>query len=168
VTEFFRRHRALVLSVLIAGLALLVFVLVWFQPQKLVIESKVNEAAPTTGTSTTTAPDADEPVQGSFTTLEHETKGRAVVIDTGEARVLRFEDFETSNGPDLVVYLSASHPKDLRDQSVAKDFVDLGQLKGNIGAQNYEIPPGTDLDRYSSVVIWCRRFNVSFGAAKLA
>ncbi|MCO4835109.1 MAG: DM13 domain-containing protein, partial [Acidimicrobiaceae bacterium] len=47
-------------------------------------------------------------------------------------------------------------------------FIDLGDLKGNIGSQNYEIPVGIDLDRYSTVVIWCVRFGVAFGAAELS
>ncbi|HYN31091.1 MAG TPA: DM13 domain-containing protein, partial [Ilumatobacteraceae bacterium] len=47
------------------------------------------------------------------------------------------------------------------------DFVDLGDLKGNVGPQNYEIPPDVDLDRYSTVVVWCVRFGVAFGSADL-
>jgi hypothetical protein len=46
--------------------------------------------------------------------------------------------------------------------------VDLGGLKGNIGPQNYEIGSDVDLDRYSTVVIWCVRFGVAFGAAELS
>jgi hypothetical protein len=40
-------------------------------------------------------------------------------------------------------------------------------LSGNIGNQNYVIPADVDLDRYDSVVIWCRRFTTSFGVADL-
>ena len=47
------------------------------------------------------------------------------------------------------------------------DFVDLGDLKGNIGDQNYELPADLDLDRYDFVDIWCVRFGVSFGSASL-
>jgi hypothetical protein len=45
--------------------------------------------------------------------------------------------------------------------------VDLGDLRGNIGRQNYEIPDDVDLDAYDTVVIWCERFTTSFGAADL-
>jgi hypothetical protein len=84
-------------------------------------------------------------------------------------RFLRFEGFETSNGPDLVVYLSAKEPAGPDDwHGYDQDFVDLGALKGNVGSQNYEIPEGTDLDRYSTAVVWCRRFTVGFAAAPLA
>lgn len=46
--------------------------------------------------------------------------------------------------------------------------VSLGKLKGNKGDQNYAIPEGLNLSDYSSVTIWCDRFDVSFGAAELA
>ncbi|MXW90023.1 MAG: DM13 domain-containing protein, partial [Acidimicrobiaceae bacterium] len=76
------------------------------------------------------------------------------------------EDFRTDNGPDLNVYLSAA-PPDAAAGDFDDDFVDLGDLKGNVGSQNYEIPAGLDLDHYSTVAIWCVRFGVVFGAAEL-
>jgi len=48
------------------------------------------------------------------------------------------------------------------------DFIDLGDLKGNIGAQNYELPEGIDLGEYDTIVIWCVRFGVAFNAANLS
>ena len=47
------------------------------------------------------------------------------------------------------------------------DFVDLGELRGNIGDQNYEIPPDVDLSVYDTVVVWCVRFSTGFTAADL-
>jgi hypothetical protein len=40
-------------------------------------------------------------------------------------------------------------------------------LKGNEGDQNYDIPAGTDLDKFQTVSIYCERFNANFGAAPL-
>ena len=54
------------------------------------------------------------------------------------------------------------------DFGASGEFVDLGDLKGNIGEQNYEIPPDVDLERFDTVVIWCVRFGVAFAAADLA
>lgn len=105
---------------------------------------------------------------GSF-----ESRNRYTV--TGEAtyyelpdgsRTLRLEDFESTNGPDLYVYLAVADSGD-SDAAIDDDVVDLGVLTGNVGAQNYAIPPDVDLDRYDTVVIWCRRFAVGFGAADL-
>ncbi|MCY4424729.1 MAG: DM13 domain-containing protein [Acidimicrobiaceae bacterium] len=104
---------------------------------------------------------------GSFIDRSHPTEGSATVLGDGSGqRFLRFEDFRTDNGPDLNVYLSAA-PGDAPAGDFDDDFVDLGDLKGNVGAQNYEIPAGLDLDRYSTVAIWCVRFGVVFGTAEL-
>ena len=104
---------------------------------------------------------------GSFVSRSHPTEGSANVLGDGSGRrFLRLEDFRTDNGPDLNVYLSAA-PPDAPADAFDDDFVDLGDLKGNVGAQNYEIPVGLDLDRYSTVAVWCVRFSVVFGAAAL-
>ena len=105
---------------------------------------------------------------GSFVSRSHPTEGSVRVLGDGSGqRFLRLEDFRTDNGPDLNVYLSAASP-DAPAGAFDDDFVDLGDLKGNVGAQNYEIPVGLDLDHYSTVAIWCVRFGVIFGAADLA
>ena len=105
---------------------------------------------------------------GSFVSRSHPTEGSALVLGDGSGqRFLRLEDFRTDNGPDLNVYLSAA-PPDAPAGAFDDDFVDLGDLKGNVGSQNYEIPVGLDLGHYSTVAIWCVRFGVVFGAADLA
>jgi hypothetical protein len=105
--------------------------------------------------------------RGSFISLDHGTAGRARVIDVGDERVLRLEGLDTDNGPDLYAYLTTTSASGA-EQSFDDDVVNLGRLKGNRGDQNYELPPGVDLDRYATVVIWCDRFNSAFGAADLS
>ncbi len=97
---------------------------------------------------------------GAFVDGDHPTSGTGFTITDGSQTFLRFEDFETDNGPDLNVYLRSSD-----DQN---DYLDLGDLEGNIGDQNYELPVDIDLDRYDLVDIWCVRFGVSFGSALLS
>jgi hypothetical protein len=90
----------------------------------------------------------------------HNAEGQVKVLELNDSiNFLRLEDFKTTNGPDLYVYLST-------DKS-ASDFVNLGMLKGNVGNQNYEIPQGTDLSKYATVLIWCQAFSVLFGSAEL-
>jgi Electron transfer DM13 len=148
--------------------------IVWFQPQKLVIDERVDEALPTAPGAAPTRPAGQaasgEPATlaaGQFRSLGHSTSGRAAVLEVPDGRrFLRLEDLHTSNGPDLFVYLSttaADGPRDRFDD----DFVGLGRLKANQGNQNYEIATGVRLDRYRSAVIWCRRFTYAFGAAPL-
>ncbi len=104
---------------------------------------------------------------GSFGPRSHPAEGTAAVLTDGTQTFLRFDDdFATDNGPDLNVYLHTAGPDASVDDLVG-DFIDLGDLKGNIGAQNYVVPDGIDLDRYNTVSVWCVRFRVVFGTAEL-
>ena len=85
--------------------------------------------------------------------------------------MLRIEDLDTDNGPDLKVWLTDAPVIDGPDGWFVFDdgeYVDLGSLKGNKGSQNYAIPADVDLADLTSVAIWCDRFSVSFGAAELS
>jgi len=99
--------------------------------------------------------------------IDHGTSGTVVLLeDAAGTRFVRLENLDTSNGPDLFVYIS-TNPPDGPEGQFDDDYVDLGRLEGNVGISNYVIPAGTDLSRYASVVIWCDRFNSAFGAAPL-
>jgi len=100
--------------------------------------------------------------------VAHETKGMASIYQLPEGqKVLRFSGFETSNGPDVQVYLVAA-PDAKDNETVTKaGFIHVGALKGNIGDQNYDLPANVDLSKYRSVTIWCRRFGVNFATAPL-
>ena len=150
--------------------------LIWFQPQKLFYDNTVDEAlpsaeAPADPTEEGGSPAPTEPVelaQGTFISREHETTGTARILRLPDGQqILRLEGFETSNGPALFVYLS-QNPADGEDGLFDDDYLDLGALKGNIGDQNYVIPAEVDPLGYASVVVWCDRFSVSFGAADIA
>ena len=132
-------------------------------------EQAVGESAAANDPMPSDAPEIVRLVEGTFVDRSHPGEGTAVVLNDGTTqRFLRLEeDFGTDNGPDLNVYLSAA-PPDAAAGDFDDDFVDLGDLKGNIGSQNYEIPSDVDLDRYRTVVIWCVRFGVAFTAAALA
>ncbi|MGI9052577.1 MAG: DM13 domain-containing protein, partial [Ilumatobacteraceae bacterium] len=93
--------------------------------------------------------------------------GSLVLLEDADGRrFARIENLATDRGPDVYVYLS-TNTVDGPEEAFDDDYVDLGALQGNLGNQNYEIPAGTDLSRYRSVVIWCDRFDSAFGAAPL-
>ena len=96
----------------------------------------------------------------------HRGSGTATIYQLKDGtRLLRLEDFEVTNGPALrVILVPAANPGDPDDLS---GYVDLGSLKGNIGDQNYEIPPEVNLADFGSVVIYCLPFNVIFSVASL-
>lgn len=121
----------------------------------------VNESM-TEGAATTTLGNTSVLI-GKFVGVNdgiHNAEGLAKVIQLDDSStILRLENFEATNGPDLYVYLASDN--------TASDFVNLGRLKGNIGNQNYDIPEGTDFSRYDTVLIWCQAFSVLFGSAIL-
>lgn len=98
----------------------------------------------------------------------HKGSGRATLYELPDGKhVVRLEDFRTTNGPALVVYL-AKHEAPAKASDVSDNgFVKLGKLKGNVGNQNYPVPTGTDISEYHSVVIWCELFGVLFSPAAL-
>lgn len=103
--------------------------------------------------------------QGEFMDADsfHQGSGTATIFQQGENQILRFENFESTNGPDLHVLLV----ENVGGTSSAElgEYVDLGSLKGNIGNQNYEIPADVDLSKYSGVMIYCMPFHVVFSTA---
>jgi hypothetical protein len=189
------RRPAVLLPLGAAAVVVVALLLVLFQPWKLVLDDVVDEALPTAAASaaptasstpdpspSVPAPSATDsgataaagPVEiasGVFVSHEHATSGSVRVLTLGDgSQVLRIEGLDTSNGPDLRVWLTDQPVLDGRDGWFVFDdgaYLELGQLKGNKGSQNYAIPPGTDLAALTSVSIWCARFNVSFGAAAL-
>jgi len=107
---------------------------------------------------------------GKFHGKVHPTEGRATLYQGADGKLLlRLTGFKTSNGPDVhVILLSTKDASD--DANFLKsntERVELGKLKGNEGDQNYEVPAGTDLAKFTTVSIYCERFNANFGAALL-
>ena len=107
---------------------------------------------------------------GSFKDADafHRGSGTATIYRTPDgSEVLRLEDLDVTNGPALHVVLS-THPDPERSQQVKQEgYVDLGDLKGNRGNQNYPIPAGVDTSIHKSVVIYCYPFAVVFSVATL-
>jgi hypothetical protein len=90
---------------------------------------------------------------GSYT-----VSGVAKIYDDNGKKVLLLDDFSSSNGPDLRVYLSTT--------TGATSFVNLGKLKSTSGRQTYAIPDGTDINHFKFALIWCQQFSVLFGKSE--
>jgi len=91
----------------------------------------------------------------------HNAEGTTKVITHEDgSQVLQFgDDFKSTPGPDVYVYLATDDK--------ASEFISLGKIQHNDGAQEYVIPAGTDLNKYDKVLIWCQAFGVLFGTADL-
>jgi hypothetical protein len=152
---------------ILAAVGVPVLVAAWwlFRPEKLWVNVKVNEAAPFGASA-----DLQPLYTGLLAGRAHPTGGRASIYQTPDGkRDLRLTDFTTSNGPDVHVLLAQSTDEKLKQDFVKGEFssVELGPLKANQGDQNYDLPDSADLSRYDAVVIYCERFHVVFGLAKL-
>ena len=114
-----------------------------------------------------------EPValaSGSFRDADsfHQGSGSATIYRLPDgSHLLRFEDFEVTNGPDLRVLLAEPGDPMSRDELQAGGYTHLAKLKGNIGNQNYEIPADIDVADVGSVIIYCMPFKVIFSVAPL-
>lgn len=90
-----------------------------------------------------------------------------VTRDAGEV-TLSFADFSVTAGPDLFVYLVDTDDTSnagVKAAVEAGNFVNLAELKGNIGGQNYSVTD-VDIDEYNVVSVWCRQFGRNFGHAE--
>jgi hypothetical protein len=138
----------------VTAIAVIASVIVSYAAGPLFFDVEVNEEMPA---STLVIP------MGNFIGVGdgiHDVQGEVLIIEADDgSKFLRFENFRATNGPDLFVYLATDE--------TASDFVNLGMLKGNIGNQNYLIPPGIDLANQDTVLIWCKQFSVLFGSAEL-
>jgi Electron transfer DM13 len=167
-----------------------------FQPWLLFIDVRVEDEIPLASTAPTAPPSSESsagsssppsardtpmpstppagPVElsrGTFISHEHETTGTARIIRLPDgSRQLALEDLDTTNGPDVHVWLSAAPVIEGFDgwfTAGGDPYVDLGLIKGNQGDQVYDIPADVDLARFPTVDLWCVQFSVSFGAAAL-
>ncbi|WP_183095368.1 DM13 domain-containing protein [Nocardioides stalactiti] len=195
------RKKTIWLSIGSVCVVVLVVGLLLFQPWLLFIDDEVSEADEAgevvatatdgigqtsfpTEPGTTIEPETEATEEGQqrvelasaeFIDAEHGTSGRAIIyLRADGSRYLRLEDFETSNGPDVHVWITDQVSGGGCDGCFDSwmtyddgDYVRLGELKGNIGDQNYEIPADADLTDMKSVVIWCDQFNVAFGTAAI-
>jgi len=117
-------------------------------------------AAPVTGSLSIDTITAIKIATGSFTGAgSYTVSGRVTWFKNNTKQILYLNNFSASSGPDLKIYLS----KDI----AASSFINLGNLKGLTGNQEYDIPASANLSEYKFVLIWCQRFSVNFGTSNI-
>ncbi|MDT0169799.1 DM13 domain-containing protein [Pseudarthrobacter sp. BRE9] len=186
------RKRVVIPAVLLVAVIAVSVGLYLFQPWRIFTSSTVIEDVPAAATPAATpagvpatesaAPSAApsavasvpvprELAKGQLISHEHASSGTVKILELPDGRrILRLEGLDTSDGPDLHVWLTNAPVIEGFDGWYVFDdgaYLDLGALKANKGDQNYEIPAAAELGDYSSVSIWCARFAVSFAAAEL-
>ena len=87
--------------------------------------------------------------------------GTATLAGVDGRLILSFgDDFTSSNGPGLEVFLSTSNRVDATS-------LNLGRLEETRGMQTYEVPASVELNTFDWVIIHCVPFRVTFGFAEL-
>lgn len=98
--------------------------------------------------------------QGSLSgNMNYNVSGSVKLYEFQGKKYIYFENFSSSNGPDLKVYLATT--------TTASQFVSLGALKGVSGNQAYVISNPPDFSQYTKVLIWCQQFSVLFGSSTI-
>lgn len=133
----------------------------FFLPLVLLLACGPEDATPTAPANDTFDPTGQTLLrQGSFTSSgSYTVTGTAAIYQDGNGnRTLVLDNFSSSNGPDLRVYLATTVQ--------ATSFVNLGFLKSTSGRQTYAIPAGTNVAEMRFALVWCQRFSVRFGSAE--
>lgn len=105
--------------------------------------------------------DGKQEALGTFLPAVHTVSGSVKLItdkDDTKKKYLSFENFKTDEGPDLYVYLA-------EDKS-ARGAISVAKLT-QTGTFTLEIPAEAMLEKQKYVLVWCQRFSVLFGSAKL-
>lgn len=158
-------------AIVICILGILAYLFIWTPLQTTEMNDALpqSEPEPTSSETVTSEPEASMEEEPDVRIYErvaladtplHPASGYVRIFTEGDQTFLRYEDFETINGPDLFVYLATDED--------ATEFVNLGRLKATKGNVNYEIPAEVDLSVYSHALVWCRAFGVLFNSADLS
>lgn len=98
---------------------------------------------------------------GQFTgASDHVTTGGVSVVTAEDGTyIVLGEDFSLDGAPDPHVSLGKAGTYDPATES--------GLLKNLTGPGRYKLPAGVDASAYDEVYIWCVKFSVPLGVAKL-
>ncbi len=92
----------------------------------------------------------------------HTGSGEVLLVSDPDGNlVLRFQDYEVRNGPDLFVFLTPDTAGDVH----AEGAVSLGGIRATNGSVNYEVPADVDPTTFRAAVIYCQAFSVTFAVA---
>ena len=92
---------------------------------------------------------------------DHITTGKVSVVKTASGYQLSFaNDFSLDGAPDPVVALGNGETFSVSNK--------LGVLKHKTGAQTYKLPASFTPGEFSEVYVWCEKFSVPLGVAKLS
>jgi len=105
----------------------------------------------------------------SFFKKKYKIRGTWSLVERDGKQLVVFSNrFKTKNGPDLKIFLSPKSAEEVNGKNAIDGSLLLGVLQNNKGAQEYEIPEGTDLSQYSTVLVHCEAYAILWGGGSLA
>ncbi len=108
------------------------------------------------------AANAEPVATGTFVgASDHITTGTVEVVANadGSHTIILGDDFSLDGAPDPRVGLGSNGYYD--------GNTDSGVLGSLTGAQSFTVPAGVDVSKFNEVYIWCEKFSVPLGVAKL-
>ncbi len=99
--------------------------------------------------------------QGTFVgKSNHATSGTAVLVETDQGVRIRFgADFELDGAPDPWVGFGS--------KGKYVEATQLAKLEAMAGAQSFAVPAATGVSKYDEIYVWCSKFGVPLGVAKI-
>jgi hypothetical protein len=127
------------------------------------------------------APESEQPMPalqsptiyatGDFVAIDavRRASGTVTVYQQADGNwLIRLENFEVRNGPQLHLFLSAhAEPRTAEEVRAEGLGLDWGPLKGTAGNQNYAMPAGFNMGSVRSVVIFALPYGDVFSTATL-
>ena len=99
--------------------------------------------------------------KGSFTgKSKHVTSGGVSIVKSGSGYALKLAgNFSLDGAPDPWLGFGTN--------GKYSNKTTFAVLKKNKGGQTYKIPASVDISKFNEVYVWCKKFGVPLGVAKL-
>jgi hypothetical protein len=110
-------------------------------------------------------------VTGQFASIDsvRQASGNLTIYQNPDGtRLLHIEEnFRISRAPEMHLILTRNPDPMAESTGVGVDYIDIGVLRGNVGQQNYTIPPSVDFNRYPVLAIYSSQYDAVLGTATL-
>lgn len=105
---------------------------------------------------------------GTFEKKGFRVDGSWALVKQGNSMALQLDpQFATKNGPDLKFFLSPLPAGQVNGSNASEGALLIGELKTNRGSQTLQLPAGTDLSKYRSLVLHCEKYSKLWAASSL-
>lgn len=109
-------------------------------------------------TGTFAAVDVVRSAEGTLTIYQLPTQERLLHIEA---------EFRSSRAPGIHLILTRN-PDPMDERGVGFDYIEIGELHGNVGPQTYTLPPTVDFSRYPILALYAPEYDAVLATATIA